>query len=121
MTIACITTKELVGKDFATEPDESRVRKAAALMVSNLAGSLALVTCKEPLRVSIAKHLRALLQQQPGGHLNGSEQHDQHARAGALQQLEEQVHARRELQRAGERSGDEGAVRGKERRDRLQR
>ena len=78
VTIACITTKELVAKDFATEPDDGRVRKAAALMVSNLAGSLALVTCKEPLRVSIAKHLRALLQQQPGGHLSGSEQHDQH-------------------------------------------
>lgn len=65
VTIACITTKELVAKDFMTEPDENRMRKAAQLMVSNLAGSLALVTCKEPLRVSIAKHLRSLLTQQP--------------------------------------------------------
>uniref|UniRef100_A0A7S3NMR3 CCR4-Not complex component Not1 C-terminal domain-containing protein n=1 Tax=Aureoumbra lagunensis TaxID=44058 RepID=A0A7S3NMR3_9STRA len=63
VTIACITTKELVTKDFAYEIDELRIRKAAQLMVSNLAGSLALVTCKEPLRVSIAKHLRALLSQ----------------------------------------------------------
>ena len=31
-------------------------------MISNLAGSLALVTCKEPLRVSISNHLRSLLQ-----------------------------------------------------------
>lgn len=30
-------------------------------MVSNLAGSLALVTCKEPLRVSIGSHMRQLL------------------------------------------------------------
>lgn len=30
-------------------------------MVSNLAGSLALVTCKEPLRVSIGNHMRSLL------------------------------------------------------------
>ena len=30
-------------------------------MVSNLAGSLALVTCKEPLRVSIGNHMRQLL------------------------------------------------------------
>ncbi|KAJ1462545.1 CCR4-Not complex component, Not1-domain-containing protein [Pelagophyceae sp. CCMP2097] len=65
VTIACITTKEIVAKDFATEPDEARARKAAQLMVANLAGSLALVTCKEPLRVSIAKHLRALLAATP--------------------------------------------------------
>ena len=31
-------------------------------MISNLAGSLALVTCKEPLRSSIATHLRSLMQ-----------------------------------------------------------
>lgn len=37
------------------------VFQAAHLMVSNLAGSLALVTCKEPLRVSIGNHMRSLL------------------------------------------------------------
>jgi CCR4-NOT transcription complex subunit 1 len=78
VTIACITTKDLVAKDFATESDENRIRKAAQLMVSNLAGSLALVTCKEPLRVSIAKHLRTLLQL-PGSAFSGSDQHEQHA------------------------------------------
>jgi len=61
VTIACITAKELIHKDFTLEPDESKMRKAAHLMVSNLAGSLALVTCKEPLRVSMGTHLRALL------------------------------------------------------------
>ena len=61
VTIACITTKELVAKDFAAEPDEARMRHAAQLMVANLAGSLALVTCKEPLRASIGNHLRTLL------------------------------------------------------------
>lgn len=40
------------------------MRKAAHLMVQNLAGSLALVTCKEPLRVSMSSHLRSLLQVQ---------------------------------------------------------
>ena len=30
-------------------------------MVSNLAGSLALVTCKDPLRLSISNHMRSLL------------------------------------------------------------
>lgn len=61
VTIACITTKELVLKDFASEADDVKMRKASHLMVSNLAGSLALVTCKEPLRVSIGNHLRQLL------------------------------------------------------------
>jgi CCR4-NOT transcription complex subunit 1 len=61
VTIACITTKELILKDFAMEPDEAKMRKGAHLMVTNLAGSLALVTCKEPLRVSISQHLRQLL------------------------------------------------------------
>lgn len=62
VTIACITTKELIVKDFAMESDENKMRKAAQLMVSNLAGSLALITCKEPLRGSVATNLRNLLQ-----------------------------------------------------------
>jgi hypothetical protein len=63
VTIACITSKELIVKDFAFEPDDNKMRKAAHLMVSSLAGSLALVTCKEPLRVSIGNHLRNLMSQ----------------------------------------------------------
>ena len=43
------------------ESDEGRMRKAAHLMVSSLAGSLALVTCREPLRSSLAAQLRHLL------------------------------------------------------------
>lgn len=61
VTIACMTTQELILKDFAMEPDEVRMRKAAHQMVSSLAGSLALVTCKEPLRVSLSNQLRQLL------------------------------------------------------------
>mmetsp|Transcript_9541 Transcript_9541/g.13845 ORF Transcript_9541/g.13845 Transcript_9541/m.13845 type:complete len:1234 (+) Transcript_9541:3-3704(+) len=61
VTIACITTKEIVTKDFAMEGDETKMRKAAQLMVANLAGSLALVTCREPLRASVSNHLRQLL------------------------------------------------------------
>jgi hypothetical protein len=37
------------------------MKEAAHLMVQSLTCSLALVTCKEPLRVSISNHLRALL------------------------------------------------------------
>jgi CCR4-NOT transcription complex subunit 1 len=71
VTIACMTTRELVLKDFAMEPDETRMRKAAHLMVCSLAGSLALVTCKEPLRVSIMTQLRQALMQLGG---TGAEQ-----------------------------------------------
>ncbi|CAM9216626.1 unnamed protein product, partial [Ectocarpus fasciculatus] len=63
VTIAGVTTKQLVLKDFAEEPNEQNLRSAAHLMISNLAGSMALVTCKEPLRVSIGNHIRSLLAQ----------------------------------------------------------
>jgi len=61
VTIACSTTKEIVTKDFAMESDENKMLKAAQLMVANLSGSLALVTCREPLRGSVSTHLRQLL------------------------------------------------------------
>jgi len=61
VSIACITAKAIVTKDFAMESDENKMRKAAQLMVANLAGSLALVTCREPLQTSISTHLRQLL------------------------------------------------------------
>lgn len=44
------------------EQDEQCMRKAAHLMVSSLAGQLALVTCREPMRVSLLEMLRSLLQ-----------------------------------------------------------
>ncbi|XP_047314979.1 CCR4-NOT transcription complex subunit 1-like isoform X3 [Impatiens glandulifera] len=62
VSIAIQTTKELVLKDYAKEHDESLMRNAAHLMVSSLAGSLAHVTCKEPLLSSIPSHLRNILQ-----------------------------------------------------------
>ncbi len=61
VTIAGISTRELVVKDFASESNEDKLRKAAHLMGQKLAGSLALVTCKEPLKSSLAAHLRAYL------------------------------------------------------------
>lgn len=45
------------------EGNEESMRQAAHLMVQNLAGSLALVTCKEPLRMSIVAHIRTLMLQ----------------------------------------------------------
>ena len=48
VTIALKTTKELVLKDFALEPNEDNVLNACLLIVENLAGSLALIFCREP-------------------------------------------------------------------------
>ncbi|GFZ15188.1 transcription regulator [Actinidia rufa] len=62
LTTAIQTTTELVLKDYAMESDKTRVYNAAHLMVASLAGSLAHVTCKEPLRVSISSQLRNSLQ-----------------------------------------------------------
>lgn len=62
VSIATQTTKELVLKDYAMELDETRIFNAAHLMVASLAGSLAHVTCKEPLRTSILSQLRNSLQ-----------------------------------------------------------
>jgi len=58
VTIAAISTAELIQKDFATEPDVEKLRNSAHTMVKALSGSLALVTCKEPLRMSIMNNIR---------------------------------------------------------------
>ncbi|TPX41510.1 hypothetical protein SeLEV6574_g06049 [Synchytrium endobioticum] len=63
VTIAAIATKELIIKDFALEPNEEKMRKAAHLMVQSLAGSLAAVTCREPLRLSMVANTKGLLLQ----------------------------------------------------------
>ena len=58
VTIATIATSALIHKDFARESDEDRVRRAAQQMVRQLSGSLALVTCKEPLKMSMTNYIR---------------------------------------------------------------
>ncbi|KAK0707471.1 CCR4-Not complex component, Not1-domain-containing protein [Lasiosphaeris hirsuta] len=67
VTIAAISTQQMIHKDFATEPDENRVRNAAINMVKSTAGSLALVTSKEPLRANFANYLRNLSSDLPQG------------------------------------------------------
>ena len=57
VSIALTTTREMVLKDYAFEPDEEKIMKAAEQMVSKLAGNLALVTCTEPLKTSIKDYL----------------------------------------------------------------
>jgi CCR4-NOT transcription complex subunit 1 len=62
VSLATRTTKGLVMKDFAMESDEKCVYNAARNMVTSLACGLAHATCKEPLRISISRQLRNLLQ-----------------------------------------------------------
>jgi CCR4-NOT transcription complex subunit 1 len=61
VTIAIVATKDVVQKDFALEPNEEKMRKAAHSMVQSLAGSLASVSSREPLKVSMISNLRTLL------------------------------------------------------------
>jgi CCR4-NOT transcription complex subunit 1 len=58
VTIATIATKDLVIKDYGQEPNEAHVREAFEMMSKATSGSLAAVTCKEPLRMSITNFLR---------------------------------------------------------------
>lgn len=62
VTIACVTAKNLIIKDFAFEPDEAKMRRAAHAMVKTMTASLAVVTCKEHLREAITKHVSKLLE-----------------------------------------------------------
>ncbi|WEW55069.1 CCR4-NOT core subunit cdc39 [Emydomyces testavorans] len=63
ITIASISTAQLILKDFAMEPDEEKVRQAAGAMVRALAGSLAVVTCKEPLKINMTNYIRMIQQE----------------------------------------------------------
>jgi CCR4-NOT transcription complex subunit 1 len=63
VTIAAISTSQLVEKDFAMESDPDRLSTSAHNVVKALSGSLALVTCKEPLRMSISNNIRILAAQ----------------------------------------------------------
>ena len=69
VAIAAIATQQMIHKDFATEPDENRLRTAAISMAKATAGSLALVTSKEPLRANFSNYLRTLSSDLPQGGL----------------------------------------------------
>ncbi|GAB5366833.1 hypothetical protein AAMO2058_001177600 [Amorphochlora amoebiformis] len=61
--IACVTARQLIMKDFSMEQNHNTIRQAAHQMVRKLTSSLALVTCKEPLRLSISSNLAARLEE----------------------------------------------------------
>lgn len=57
--IAMTTCEQIVRKDFALDPEESRMRMAAHHMMRNLTAGMAMITCREPLLVSIAANLKS--------------------------------------------------------------
>ncbi|KAI8970255.1 CCR4-Not complex component, Not1-domain-containing protein [Mycotypha africana] len=60
VAIAVVSTRDLVLKDFVMENNENKMRDAAHLMAQNLSASLAMVTSREPLRLSIVSNLKAI-------------------------------------------------------------
>lgn len=48
----------IIFKDFALDPEETRMRAAAHHMIRNMTSALALITSREPLYHSIASNLR---------------------------------------------------------------
>ena len=63
VNISTVTTKELVIKDFQFEPSKDKFKEAAVNSIKSLAGALALVTAKEPLRMTYAKKIKDILKE----------------------------------------------------------
>lgn len=61
INISLTTTRELVMKDFAFNPDADKFKKAVILSVKSLSGSLANVTCKDPLRQGFINQIKEQL------------------------------------------------------------
>lgn len=61
VTIAGISASQLIAKDFATESDPLRYQESAHNIVRHLAGNLALVTGKDPVRAGVGNNIRLML------------------------------------------------------------
>jgi CCR4-NOT transcription complex subunit 1 len=112
VTIAAISTAQMIHKDFATEPSEAKLRSAAINMVKKTAGSLALVTSKEPLRASMTNYIRNLSSDLPQGLPEGTiimcvnsnldvacSQVEKKAEERAVPEIEEMIEQELELRR----------------------
>lgn len=55
--IALNTTEQIIKKDFALDPEEARMRAAAHHMVRHMTAGMTLITCREPLVLSMRNHL----------------------------------------------------------------
>lgn len=61
VTIASFITRDIVTKDFAMEPNEEKLSRAAQQMGRVVAGAFAHATCKDHLQKSLYESLRAFL------------------------------------------------------------
>jgi CCR4-NOT transcription complex subunit 1 len=64
--IALITTKQLILKDFALEPNPDKMEEATMATAKSLASQLSQITCKEPLKQALVVKLKSLFQEQVG-------------------------------------------------------
>lgn len=56
--ISLTTCEQIIKKDFALDPDESRMRVAAHHMVRSLTAGMVMITCRDPLYMSLISNLR---------------------------------------------------------------
>ncbi|XP_056008647.1 CCR4-NOT transcription complex subunit 1-like isoform X3 [Ostrea edulis] len=56
--ITLTTCEQIIKKDFALDPEETRMRAAAHHMIRNMTSALALITSREPLYHSISTNLK---------------------------------------------------------------
>lgn len=59
--ITLMTVEHIIKKDFALEGDETRMRNAAQQMTRNMTAGMALITCREPLLVSLVDKLKSTI------------------------------------------------------------
>merc|ERR1719234_2819719 len=59
--IAITTCEQIVKKDFSLDFDETRMRVAAHHMVRNLTAGMAMITCRDPLLLSIKNNLKNIM------------------------------------------------------------
>lgn len=59
--IAVNTCEQIIRKDFALDPDETRMRSAAYYMVRNLTAGMAMITCRDQLLSSISGNIKTAL------------------------------------------------------------
>jgi CCR4-NOT transcription complex subunit 1 len=57
MKISIITVEKIIRKDFALEPDETVVCRAAHYLIRSLTAGMSMITCKEPLFISLLSNL----------------------------------------------------------------
>ncbi|KAJ8667643.1 hypothetical protein QAD02_009306 [Eretmocerus hayati] len=56
--IALTTTEQIVKKDFALDPDETKMLTAARHMVRNLTAGMAMITCRDQILSSISTNMK---------------------------------------------------------------